>query len=36
MIFAIGQDLANSRDWPEWMPGSEFGLARAPTASQRR
>lgn len=36
MIFNIGRDLANSRDWPEWMPGSEFGLARAPTASQRR
>lgn len=36
LIFNIGRDLANSRDWPEWMPGSEFGPARAPTASQRR
>ena len=36
MIFNIGQDLANSRDWPAWMPGSEFGPARAPSASQRR
>ena len=36
LIFTIGRDLANSRDWPEWMPGSEFGPARAPTASQRR
>ena len=36
LIFNIGRDLANSRDWPEWMPGSEFGPARAPTADQRR
>ncbi|MDQ3125918.1 MAG: M28 family metallopeptidase [Pseudomonadota bacterium] len=36
LIFNIGRDLANSRDWPEWMPGSEFGPARAPSASQRR
>ena len=36
LIFAIGRDLANSRDWPQWMPGSEFGPARAPSASQRR
>ena len=36
LIFNIGRDLASSRDWPDWMPGSEFGPARAPTASQRR
>jgi len=36
LIFNIGRDLANSRDWPEWMPGSEFGPARAPSAGQRR
>jgi|SRR6478672_8036818 len=36
LIFNIGRDLANSRDWPEWMPGSEFGPARAASASQRR
>jgi Zn-dependent M28 family amino/carboxypeptidase len=36
LIFNIGRDLANSRDWPQWMPGSEFGPARAPTANQRR
>ena len=36
LIFNIGRDLASSRDWPEWMPGSEFGPARAPSASQRR
>ena len=36
LIFTIGQDLANSRVWPEWMPGSEFGPARATSAGQRR
>ena len=36
MILAIGRDLANSRDWPQWMPGSEFGPARAPSAARRR
>jgi len=36
LILNIGRDLANSRDWPEWMPGSEFGPARAPSAAQRR
>ncbi len=36
LIFNVGRDLANSRDWPEWMPGSEFGPARAPSAAQRR
>lgn len=36
MILAIGRDLANSRDWPQWMPGSEFGPARAASAAQRR
>ncbi|HYC75671.1 M28 family metallopeptidase [Brevundimonas sp.] len=32
----IGRDLANSRDWPGWKPGSEFGPARAASASARR
>jgi Zn-dependent M28 family amino/carboxypeptidase len=36
LILAIGRDLANSRDWPEWMAGSEFGPARAASAGQRR
>ena len=31
----IGRDLANSRDWPAWKPGSEFGPARAASASAR-
>lgn len=36
LILAIGRDLANSRDWPKWMPGSEFGPARTPSAGERR
>ena len=36
VMFNIGRDLANSRDWPAWRPGSEFGPARAPSASARR
>lgn len=36
MIYDIGSRLANSRDWPEWQPGSEFGPARAASASRRQ
>ncbi|RZJ05799.1 MAG: M28 family peptidase [Brevundimonas sp.] len=32
----IGRDLANSRDWPGWKDGSEFGPARAASAAARR
>lgn len=32
----IGRDLANSRAWPDWKPGSEFGPARAASAATRR
>ncbi|HUH23252.1 MAG TPA: M28 family metallopeptidase [Brevundimonas sp.] len=36
VVFQAGQALANSRDWPEWKPGSEFGPARAVSADQRK
>ena len=36
LIYGIGLDLANSRDWPGWKPGSEFGPARASSAAARR
>jgi Zn-dependent M28 family amino/carboxypeptidase len=36
LIYEIGLDLANSRVWPQWKAGSEFGPARAATESQRR
>ena len=32
----IGRDLANSRDWPGWKEGSEFGPARAASDAMRR
>ena len=33
---AIGADLANSRRWPEWQPGSEFKKVRDASAAARR
>lgn len=36
LIYDIGSRLANSRDWPEWKSGSEFGPARAASAAARR
>lgn len=36
VFYAIGQDLANSRDWPAWSATSEFGPERAKSASERR
>ena len=35
VYYAFGRALADSRDWPEWKPGSEFGPARATSADQR-
>jgi len=36
VIYGIGRELANSRDWPGWKPGSEFGPVRARSATQRQ
>jgi Zn-dependent M28 family amino/carboxypeptidase len=36
LIYGLGLDLANSRDWPQWKPGSEFGPARAASEVARR
>jgi len=36
VVYDAGQALANSRDWPEWKTGSEFGPARAVSADQRK
>lgn len=36
VLYTVGSALANSREWPQWKDGSEFGPARAPTADQRR
>ncbi|WP_433951375.1 M28 family metallopeptidase [Brevundimonas bullata] len=36
VVYVAGQSLANSRDWPQWKTGSEFGPARAVSNAQRR
>ena len=36
VLRAIGADLANSRRWPQWQPGSEFAEVRAATKAMRK
>ena len=36
LYLQIGRDLANSRDWPNWVQGDEFRAIRDRTASERR
>ena len=36
IAFDLGEQLANSREWPEWKAGSEFKAARDKTANQRK
>jgi Zn-dependent M28 family amino/carboxypeptidase len=36
MLYAVGSRLANSREWPNWSPDSEFRATRDATAAQRR
>jgi len=35
LLHNLGRDLANSRDWPNWAPDSEFRATRDQSASQR-
>jgi Zn-dependent M28 family amino/carboxypeptidase len=35
VYWSLGNTLANSRDWPRWQAGSEFGPARAASATER-
>ena len=35
VYWGLGHALANSREWPQWKEGSEFGPARAASASER-
>ena len=35
LLHNLGRDLANSRQWPDWSPDSEFRATRDQTASQR-
>ena len=36
LFYAIGARLANSREWPDWYPSSEFAKVRAESAAARR
>ncbi len=36
LLFDLGQQLANSRTWPEWKAGSEFKAERDKTAAMRQ
>ena len=36
LVYEIGRDLAFSRRWPQWRPGSEFKGLRDQSASARR
>jgi Zn-dependent M28 family amino/carboxypeptidase len=36
IAFDLGQQLANSREWPEWKAGSEFKAERDKTAAERK
>jgi hypothetical protein len=35
LLHNLGRDLANSRDWPNWAPDSEFRATRDQSAGQR-
>ena len=35
-FYDVGRGLADSREWPDWREGSEFGGVRAETAAARR
>ena len=36
VLYEVGLELANSRDWPAWKPGSEFAPAREATSAERQ
>ena len=36
LYYDLGRDLANSRDWPGWLPDSAFKAPRDKTASARK
>lgn len=36
VVWSVGLTLANSRDWPGWKDGSEFGPVRERSAGSRR
>lgn len=36
LLYAVGRQIANSRAWPDWKPGSEFRAIRAKSAAARK
>jgi Zn-dependent M28 family amino/carboxypeptidase len=36
LVYNLGRELANSREWPVWKDGSEFKATRDATASERK
>ncbi|GAO39368.1 peptidase M28 family protein [Sphingomonas changbaiensis NBRC 104936] len=36
LLYKLGEDLANSREWPNWSADSEFRRERDKTAAERR
>lgn len=36
LLYAIGERLANSHEWPQWKAGSEFKAIRDQTAGERK
>ena len=36
LYYLVGARFANSREWPQWKPGTEFAAERAKNDSQRR
>jgi len=36
IFYSIGNELANSREWPQWAPGNEFEAARKATEDMRK
>ena len=35
LLHLVGERLANSREWPNWSPDSEFRAARDQSAAER-
>ena len=36
LLYKVGADLANSGDWPNWAPDSEFRAARDASSAERK
>jgi Zn-dependent M28 family amino/carboxypeptidase len=36
LLYDLGRDLANSREWPNWSQDSEFRAERDKTAAERK